>query len=142
MSQITNEEIHSVNDINSEKAIEYFENKTNLGKINNASIKFSYTGPCKETMKFYILINNRTIKNMKFQYKGCSVLASCGSAICELARGKTLSKAKAITPTELKKHLKISRYSKIDCPLLTIRTLRKAIDKYETKNSLSIPKKI
>jgi len=137
MNEESNGEDHSVKDINSAKAVEYFEKKLNLGKIENSNINLSYTGPCKETMEFYVAVNDNKIQDIKFLYDGCSVLASCGSAICEMVRGVSLTEAKKIEPNDILKHLSVSTERKIDCPLLVVKTLRKSIEKYEkTNNSL------
>jgi len=131
MDEVNSEEEHSVNDINSARAVEYFDKKLNLGKIENSTINLSYTGPCKETMEFYIAVNDNKIHDIKFLYDGCSVLASCGSAICEMVRGVSLTEAKKIEPNDILNHLSVSTERKIDCPILVVKTLRKSIEKYE-----------
>ncbi|NIQ06341.1 MAG: iron-sulfur cluster assembly scaffold protein, partial [Candidatus Korarchaeota archaeon] len=35
------------------KAIELYENKVNVGLIENSDIAFAYTGPCGDTIKLY-----------------------------------------------------------------------------------------
>ncbi len=37
----------------SDKAIEYFTKKVNVGSIKNPSVSLSYTGHCGDTMKFF-----------------------------------------------------------------------------------------
>jgi len=38
----------------SDKAIEYFINKVNVGEIDKPSASFAYTGPCGDTMQIHL----------------------------------------------------------------------------------------
>ena len=120
--------------IGSELGFEYFVNKTNLGKIDNAET-FEYKGACSEAMKLYVKIDNEVIRDVRFQYKGCSGLACCGSALCEIIKGKTLQEAKEVTSEDILEHLKAKPIKELDCPLLTVETLRKTIELYQ-KNQI------
>lgn len=56
----------------SEKVIEYYTKKVNVGVMEDADVALAYTGPCGDTIKMYLRVDeNRTIKDAKFQYLGC-----------------------------------------------------------------------
>jgi len=133
MAKLTEEEIEILKMTKSQKALKYFRDKINIGKIENADAILDYTGPCKETMKLYLKITQNKIEKASFQYKGCSSLACCGSALTELIEGKTIQEAKRITEKEVLEHLKSSPIKDFDCPLLAVKTLEKVIGKYEKR---------
>ena len=129
-NRLTEEEIRILETIKSERAVEYFRNKTNLGEIKNAE-SFEYTGACGEKMTLYLSLSNGIIKDSKFQYEGCPGLACCGSALCELTKGRTIEEAKKITKEDILEHLKASPMEEFDCPVLAVKTLEKVIEKYK-----------
>ena len=54
-----------------EKAIDYYLTRPNQGPLANADHVAELTGPCGDTMKCYIKVNQGTIQDAKFQVLGC-----------------------------------------------------------------------
>lgn len=122
----------------SEKAIEYYAKKVNVGVIENADAAVAYTGPCGDAIKVYLKVNkNGTIEDAKFQYLGCPGSASSGSALTNLVKGKTLEEAKKITEADILKELGGLPESKLHCPKLAVTTLLKTIAEYKEKSSVA-----
>ena len=115
----------------SDKVIEYFRNKVNVGRIENADWVSDYTGPCGDTLQIYLRISNGIIEDAKFQYLGCPGASSSASAITEMAKGKTLEEAKKLTEKEVLRELEGLPKSKLHCPKLAVTTLRRAIAEYK-----------
>ena len=116
----------------SEKVIEFYMNKVNVGVVRNPDTVSAYTGPCGDTMKVYLKINNDSvIEYAKFQYLGCPAAASSGSAMTRFIKGKTLEEAKRTTEDDILQELGGLPESKLHCPKLALTTLQKAIAKYE-----------
>ena len=114
-----------------EKAIEYYQNKLNVDTIDDSDITLSYTGPCGDTMRLYLKINDDRIVDAKFLYLGCPGAASSGSAMTMIVRGKTLEEAKKFTEDDVLRELGGLPDTKLHCTKLTITTLRKTVTKYE-----------
>lgn len=135
MSKLTKEEFELLKDAGySEKVIELYKNKVNVGVIENPDINLAYTGPCGDTMKLYLKISDASfVEDAKFQYLGCPGAASSGSAITRIVRGKTLEDAKRITEHDILQELGGLPESKLHCPKLAVTTLQKAIAKYEER---------
>ena len=120
----------------SEKAIEYYENRVNFGIIINPDVAFDYTGPCGDSMRFYLKIDtNGLIKDVKFQYLGCPGAASSGSALAKIAKSKNINEAKMISEDDVISELGGLPESKLDCAKLAIEAFRKTILKYENNPS-------
>ena len=133
MSKLTKEQFELLKDVDySVKVIELYMNKVNVGGIENPEVNLAYRGPCGDTMKLYLKISNDTIiEDAKFQYLGCPALASSGSAITRIAKGKTLEEAKNITEQDILHELGGLPEAKLHCPKLAVTTLQKAITTYE-----------
>jgi nitrogen fixation NifU-like protein len=114
----------------SEKAIEYYVKKVNVGEIEDPSVRFAYTGPCGDTMEVFLKIESNVIKDAKFQAIGCAGAFSSGSALMEMVKGKSLEEAEEVTEEDVISFLKGIPKQKFHCACLAKRTLQKAINRY------------
>ena len=116
----------------SNKAIEFYVNNVNVGKLENPTVVTTFLGSCGDLIKRYLKINDKNIiEDAKFYYLGCPGSASSASAMTTLLKGKTIDKAKKITGDDILTELGGLPKAKLDCTTLSIRTLRKAIAEYE-----------
>ena len=114
----------------SQKAIDYYIKKINVGGIDEPSARFAYTGPCGDTMEIFLKIESNIIKDAKFQATGCAGSFASGSALTKMIKGKTLKEAEKINREDVLNHLGGIPEAKIHCAYLAVITLRKAIEKY------------
>lgn len=114
----------------SDKAIEYYVDKVNVGELKDHNACFTYTGPCGDTMEIFLKIKDNRIEDAKFQAIGCAGAFSAGSALIEMIKGKTLEQAEKISEEDIMDHLGGIPESKIHCACLSVRTLKKAIKQY------------
>lgn len=89
----------------SEKAIEYYIDRVNVGELENPDADYSFTGPCGDTMEFQLKIKDNVIEDVKFRAIGCAGSFSAGSALTEMVKGKTLEEAEKIDEKQIIKHL-------------------------------------
>ena len=114
----------------SDRAIEYYLEKVNVGEMKNPTVEVSYTGPCGDTMQLYLKIESSVIKDGKFHAIGCAGAFSSGSALIEMVKGKSLEEAEGITEDDIIDFLGGLPEKKFDCACLARRTLLRAIRKY------------
>ena len=114
----------------SEKAIDYYIRKLNVGIIEGAEATDSHMGFCGDSMKVYLKVKEGVIRNAKFQAIGCAGAFASGSALTEMVRGKTLNEAKKITEQDVIKDLGDLPGPKIHCVRLAVDALRKTIESY------------
>lgn len=134
MSKLTKEEFELLKDAGySDRVIEVYRNKVNVGVMENPDVNLAYTGPCGDTMKIYLKISDDVVEEAKFQYLGCPGAASSGSAITRIVKGKKLEDAKRITEHDILRELGGLPESKLHCPKLAVTTLQKAITEYEKR---------
>nr|NIU59687.1 iron-sulfur cluster assembly scaffold protein [Phycisphaerae bacterium] len=55
----------------SDKAIDYYLRKLNVGVIEGAEAVDSYTGLCGDSMRVYLKVEEGVIRDAKFQAIGC-----------------------------------------------------------------------
>ena len=72
----------------SEKAINYFIEKKNMGSLPDADQVSELTGTCGDTMKVYLKVEDGRIKDAKIQVLGCpGAVASAMAAMAQLDCG-------------------------------------------------------
>ena len=117
----------------SEKAIEYYMNRVNVGEMSKPDAYAIYTGPCGDTMEIFLNVEDGVIKEAKFQAIGCAGAFSSGSALTEMIIGMTLKEAEEIDEDKIIEYLGGIPMQKVHCTCLSKRTLQKAIKDYKEK---------
>ena len=111
----------------SDKAIDYYIEKRNVGVIEGAEAVESHIGLCGDSMKFYLKVSDNRIVDAKFQAIGCAGAFASGSALAEMIRGKMLVEAEKITEKDVIEDLGKLPDTKIHCARLAVDALRKTI---------------
>ena len=116
-----------------EKAINYYLTRPNQGPLENADHVTELTGPCGDTMKCYIKVDQGKIEDAKFQVLGCPGAISAAMALADLVRGKDLSGALEVKDGDVFRELVNIPDQKQHCIRLAVKTLAKAIEEYREK---------
>ena len=114
----------------SDKAIDYYLRKLNVGVIEGAEAVDSYTGLCGDSMRVYLKVEGGVIRDAKFQAIGCAGAFASGSALTEMVKGKTLKEAEKIREHDVVKDLEELPGPKLHCARLAVDALRKSIESY------------
>jgi nitrogen fixation protein NifU and related proteins len=80
----------------SEKAINYFLEKKNMGSLPDADQVSELTGTCGDTMKIYLKVEDGRIKDAKIQVLGCPGAVASAMAALDIIKGKTLDEAQTL----------------------------------------------
>ena len=120
----------------SEKVMDHFANPRNVGEIKDASGVGEVGNPvCGDMMKFYIKVEDNIIKDVKFKTFGCGAAIAVSSMVSEMAMGKTIEEALALTNEAVAKELGGLPPNKMHCSNLGADALHKAIEDYKQKLS-------
>ncbi len=122
----------------SKKVMNEFMHPKNMGEIKDADGIGKVGNPvCGDVMWVYIKVGkkgkNEIIKDIKFKTFGCMAAIATTSMITQLAKGKTLEKAKKITREDVAKSLKGLPPIKMHCSNLASDALKLAIEDYKRK---------
>jgi nitrogen fixation NifU-like protein len=123
----------------SEIVMEHFKHPRNVGRIEDADAKSIEGSPaCGDMVAVYLKVDEESqrIADVKFESYGCASNIATGSIITELAKGKTLQEAKAITWKQASEALGGLPPIKTHCSVLAVDGLRAAIQNYEERHGL------
>lgn len=120
----------------SDIVMDHFKNPRNQGEIKDADGIGDVGNPvCGDMLKIYIKVGKNEkgqeiLEDVKFQTLGCGAAIAASSMLTEMAKGKTLAKAKKITREEIAEALGGLPKIKIHCSVLAGEGLNKAIADY------------
>lgn len=113
-----------------DRAIDYYLTKPNMGAISDPDHVSELTGPCGDTMKCFLKMENGRIKDAKYQVLGCPGAISAAMALVDLVKGKTLDEAMQVKDRDVFRELIEIPDQKQHCIRLAVKTLQKAINEY------------
>jgi nitrogen fixation NifU-like protein len=117
--------------------MEHFRNPRNMGEIPDADGIGEVGNPvCGDIMKIFLRIQENRIVDIKFQTFGCAAAIATSSMVTELAKGKSLEEAWAITNRDVADSLEGLPPIKMHCSLLAEEGIHKAINDYRVKHGL------
>jgi len=119
----------------SQKVIEHFTNPRNMGEPKGWDAVGKVGNPvCGDIMYIYIKVDKEkdVITDIGFKTMGCAAAIATSSMITEMAKGKTLNEALAITRDNVAESLEGLPPIKMHCSNLAADGLHKAIENYRS----------
>lgn len=114
-----------------DKVLEHFANPHNVGEIQNPDGVGQVGNPvCGDVMKITIKVENGRIADVKFRTLGCAAAIATSSITTEMAKGKTLEEALAISRRQVADELGGLPANKMHCSNLAAQGLHKAVKDY------------
>ena len=86
----------------SAQLLDHFQNPRNAGDLMDADVVVEIENPvCGDVIRLSVKFEAGRISAIRFKAKGCVPAMACGSALTELAVGKTADQARGIDRAEL-----------------------------------------
>jgi nitrogen fixation protein NifU and related proteins len=86
----------------SAELLDHFQNPRNAGVVERPDASVRLENPaCGDILELSLKLEGDRIGDIRFRAKGCVPAMACGSAITELAKGKTVEAAREISGDEL-----------------------------------------
>ncbi len=124
----------------SEKVMDHFRNPRNVGEIENPDGVGEVGNPvCGDMMTFYIKVKDDRLVDVKFKTFGCGAAIAVSSMVSEMAIGKTLDEAMAITNDDVARELGGLPPNKLHCSNLGADALHRAIEAYRAAKQRKTP---
>ncbi|OIP52079.1 MAG: hypothetical protein AUK31_03745 [Fibrobacteres bacterium CG2_30_45_31] len=127
----------------SDTAMDHAQNPRHNEPLEHFNGHARITGPCGDTMEFWIQVEDEKIADIGFTTNGCASSLACGSITAEMALHKALPIASNIEQKDILNALGDFPESSEHCALLAMNTLHAACAEYvENKNLKRIKHKI
>ena len=86
----------------SNRLLDHFENPRNAGEVANATARVQVENPvCGDVLELSARAEEGRVGEIRFRAKGCVPAMACGSAVTELAHGKSIDEVRAITKDDV-----------------------------------------
>ena len=86
----------------SAQLLDHFQNPRNAGDLASADTVAEISNPvCGDVIRLSLQVRDERIAEIRFKAKGCVSSMACGSALTELARGKTVAEARQLKREDL-----------------------------------------
>jgi nitrogen fixation NifU-like protein len=122
-------------EVYSERVIQLAYEPLNIGRIEDPDAITLVKGQCGDRMSISIKMKEGKIDVIRFLTDGCGATVACGSAVTELAKGKTPWNARKIHPQTIIQYLDGLPPSHLHCAALAVQALRQTLDQLEDEPS-------
>jgi nitrogen fixation protein NifU and related proteins len=86
----------------SAEILDHFQHPRNAGDLEAPASSVQMENPaCGDVLKLSLKLEGGRIAEIRFRAQGCVPAIACGSAITELAKGKTVEEARQISTEDL-----------------------------------------
>jgi nitrogen fixation NifU-like protein len=114
-------------------AREHARNPHNHGLLSDFNGHARITGPCGDTMEFWVDVRNGIVERVSFITDGCASSLACGSMTTCLAKGKRCEEAVALRQQDILVALGSLPSEFEHCALLAVNTLKAACANYQER---------
>lgn len=114
----------------SDIALDLANHPRNMGALDTFDGYATITGPCGDTMDFWIQVRDDIVVKANFNTDGCGSSKACGSMTTILAKGRPLGLVALMTDTDVLDALGALPATSEHCALLATNTLRAACEEY------------
>lgn len=111
----------------SPRVVERAKHPRNYGSLDEWDGHARITGPCGDTMEFWVKVSSQGILQASFITDGCGASRAAGSMATELATGQFVKKAIQIQQGDVLRALGSLPGDSEHCALLAVNTLQAAI---------------
>lgn len=115
-----------------EKVIEAWLNPRYMGEMENSQGCGQVKGPCGDSVKIFLRIDDNKIIDARFTTDGCAATVAVGSMACELAIGRNMKEAFEISNEEILDNLGGLPPESIHCARLASDAVKEALTDYLT----------
>jgi nitrogen fixation NifU-like protein len=123
--------------------LEHYKHPLNHGKLDRFTVQREEYNPlCGDKIIMHLLIENNTIKDIRFSGTGCAISISATSMLTDFVKGKTLDEVKKLDRKDIMKMLGVEvNPARIKCALIGLKTLKLAVYDYLVKQNGKISQK-
>lgn len=132
-------------DIYREIILDHYRNPRNKGSLPNADISIHDSNPlCGDEIDIHLKVEEDTIKDIKFEGRGCAISQASASMLTEQVINKPLNTIKDIAKEDILENIGLMNLgpARIKCALLSLKVLKLGMVKYYADKDPGSAKKI
>jgi nitrogen fixation NifU-like protein len=132
-------------DIYREIILDHYRNPRNKGTLPNADISIHDSNPlCGDEIDIHLKVEEDTIKDIKFEGRGCAISQASASMLTEQVINKPLNTVKDIAKEDILENIGLMNLgpARIKCALLSLKVLKLGMVKYYADRDPGSAKKI
>lgn len=115
----------------SDAVMDHFRRPRNVGELDDADgVGTAGAESCGDVMRIWIRVRDERIEGIRFKCRGCPTAIACGSVVTELAKGRHIDDADAVTADTVETALGGLSDDKRHCSNLGAEALAEAIWDY------------
>jgi len=104
-----------------------------FGRMNDPSGAAAVRGLCGDEMEFYLVIDSKTITQVRYYTTGCEDTRLCGRAVAERVQGRSIWDALAVSPRQVINARPELSANGRHCAILAVTTMYRAVAEYLLK---------
>ncbi len=112
------------------KGFDRWRNPKFCGVMADADCMARLSGSCGDTMTIYIRMKGERLDRVSYVTDGCGSSSVAGSFTAEMATGRTIAEALALTGEDVLQEIGTFPDEEKHCAFLAVQTLRKALKGY------------
>ncbi|OHB61718.1 MAG: hypothetical protein A2Y76_00035 [Planctomycetes bacterium RBG_13_60_9] len=101
-----------------------------FGRMNDPSAGAWVTGPCGDTMEFYLVVEDGVIRQAKYYTDGCGFTRLCGHTVAAYIQGKPIEEALSINARQVLDAVPELPLEHRHCAILAVSTFYRAAGQY------------
>jgi nitrogen fixation NifU-like protein len=117
----------------SKVVVSEYRNSTHFGILEHPDAVGVIKGPCGDTMKISLKIENGIISDARFWTDGCGATIACGSMLMKMVKGKSIEESSRISKDDLLKALNGLPKEHLHCAKLAIDTFYSTLKQLDKK---------
>jgi len=118
------------------RLLDHFEHPRNAGEIRGPDAAARVENPaCGDVLELTLIVKNNRILEIGFRAKGCVPAMACGSAITELAKGKSIAELRSLRAKDVAEAVGGLPQASSHASQLAIDALKVAIEQIEKSQS-------
>ena len=119
--------------------VDHYKRPRNYGEMKDADVTVRDSNRlCGDYVEIYLKFDGNKISAVSFKGQGCMISQASASMLTELVKGKEVEEVLKLTKHDITKMLGLELGPvRIKCAMLPLVALRKAIESYLNKKSLS-----
>ena len=106
------------------------EEQSFFGRISDPTVSATVTGPCGDTMEFYLVVSGGRIADVRYSTDGCAHTRIYGEMVAAMAKGLKIEEALRIHPAMILAGVEGLPETNRHCAVLAVSALYRAIGAY------------